>query len=232
MASLSYLQPHIDAIHAKAEALDVPTPVIDALQELFKSRYPTSHLFGSSLTYVTALNTPKTSYHSIRPNAIITALSAPHPAPPNSNNAYHSSSSSSLFNSREHQDAQELFQLISECIKNELATVDWEGQRDRGIAGILELRKPFALESSGNLTQSLLDGSMLEIRGPSSKSVFDGLTANRRSCVVCGYTEAVMHFGFDNWQLALPSLAVRESCTSRCRMLMIVAGIVSTGRLS
>lgn len=36
MASLSYLQPHIDAIHAKAEAYDVPTPVIDALQDLFK----------------------------------------------------------------------------------------------------------------------------------------------------------------------------------------------------
>ena len=39
MASLSYLQPHINAIHAKAEALDVPTPVIDALQELFRRGY-------------------------------------------------------------------------------------------------------------------------------------------------------------------------------------------------
>jgi hypothetical protein len=37
-----------------------------------------------------------------------------------------------------------------------------------------------------------------------SRSVFDGLTANRRSCAVCGYTEAVMHFGFDNLQLSLP----------------------------
>ena len=35
LASLTYLQPQIDAIHAKAEALDVPTPVIDALHELF-----------------------------------------------------------------------------------------------------------------------------------------------------------------------------------------------------
>jgi len=39
MASLSYLQPHIDAIHARAEAFDVPTPVIDALQELFRSKF-------------------------------------------------------------------------------------------------------------------------------------------------------------------------------------------------
>jgi ubiquitin carboxyl-terminal hydrolase 1 len=48
-----------------------------------------------------------------------------------------------------------------------------------------------------------------EGRGDIGKSVFDGLTANRRSCVECGYTEAVMHFAFDNWQLAVPRLAVR-----------------------
>ena len=40
------------------------------------------------------------------------------------------------------------------------------------------------------------------------KSVFDGLTANRRSCMECGYTEAVMHFAFDNWQLAVPRMSV------------------------
>jgi hypothetical protein len=34
MASLSYLQPHIDSIHRKAEALDVATPVVDVLQDL------------------------------------------------------------------------------------------------------------------------------------------------------------------------------------------------------
>lgn len=39
-------------------------------------------------------------------------------------------------------------------------------------------------------------------------SVFDGLTANRRSCAVCGYTEAVMHFPLDNWPLAIPSHVV------------------------
>jgi ubiquitin carboxyl-terminal hydrolase 1 len=47
-----------------------------------------------------------------------------------------------------------------------------------------------------------------EKRGEIGKSVFDGLTANRRSCMECGYTEAVMHFAFDNWQLAVPMLKV------------------------
>jgi ubiquitin carboxyl-terminal hydrolase 1 len=44
--------------------------------------------------------------------------------------------------------------------------------------------------------------------GGNAKSVFDGLTANRRSCMECGYTEAVMHFAFDNWQLAVPRMSV------------------------
>lgn len=35
MASLSYLQPQIDAMHARALELNIDTPVIDALQSLF-----------------------------------------------------------------------------------------------------------------------------------------------------------------------------------------------------
>ena len=96
--------------------------------------------------------------------------------------------SNSLFYSREHQDAQELFQLLSECIKNEAAAVEKEGHRDRGLGALAE--------AQGHASDSL------------GKSVFDGLTANRRSCIECGYTEAVMHFAFDNWQLNLPRLAV------------------------
>ncbi|EJD36922.1 cysteine proteinase [Auricularia subglabra TFB-10046 SS5] len=81
----------------------------------------------------------------------------------------------------QHQDAQELFQLVSECIKNEAGAVDKEGSRDRGFG-------------------TLLQNSERRI----ATSPFDGLTANRRSCVDCGYTEAVMHFAFDNWQLSVP----------------------------
>ncbi|KAJ2928252.1 hypothetical protein H1R20_g8840, partial [Candolleomyces eurysporus] len=161
LASLSYLQPHIDAIHAKAEALDVPTPVVDALKDLFRE-----------------LNTPRSSYHSLRPLAIIEVLSSQTQGRTNS-----------LFYSREHQDAQELFQVVSECIKNEIAAVDKEGARDRGFGAL----------AAGPLPPE----ATIDI----GKSVFDGLTANRRSCVICGYTEAVMHFAFDNWQLTVPRLA-------------------------
>lgn len=39
MASLCYLQPQLERIHAKAEALDVPTPVIDALRDLVQGQF-------------------------------------------------------------------------------------------------------------------------------------------------------------------------------------------------
>lgn len=78
-----------------------------------------------------------------------------------------------------------------------MSAVERESLRDRGIAGVLDFAK--SVKTGGN-------DDLLELK--SNKSVFDGLTANRRSCVICGYTEAVMHFGFDNWQLAVPRLAV------------------------
>ncbi|KAF9266133.1 cysteine proteinase [Marasmius fiardii PR-910] len=164
LSSLSYLQPHLDAIHKKAELLDVPTPVVDALRDL-------------------CLNTPHHKPSSIRPLDLISILSET------------SGRSNSLFASREHQDAQELFQLLSECIKSEISAIDKESVKDRGLGGLSQATE---VKEFG-------------------KSVFDGLTANRRSCVVCGYTEAVMHFPLDNWQLAVPqmtSACLLEDCFS------------------
>ena len=95
-----------------------------------------------------------------------------------------------LFSSREHQDAQELFQLVSEYVKKEATAVDREGARDLGFGSI----------------SSLPSTDTAAINCDVAKGVFDGLTANRRSCCECGYTEAVMHFPFDNWQLTVPRI--------------------------
>ncbi|TFY55735.1 hypothetical protein EVG20_g9207 [Dentipellis fragilis] len=160
LASLSYLQPYLDAVHDKAETFDVPTPIIDAVRDIMQT-----------------LNSPKGSPSSIRPTDLIYALSNHEPG-----------KKSPLFSSREHQDAQELFQLVSECIKREALSVDQDARRDRGF---------------GDLSQALAE----DARELSKRGVFDGLTANRRSCVECGYTEAVMHFSFDSWQLSVPRLA-------------------------
>ncbi|KAF8312666.1 cysteine proteinase, partial [Clavulina sp. PMI_390] len=107
---------------------------------------------------------------------MIEALSAP---------ARDGSSKSLLFSSREHQDAQELFQLLSSLIKDEATAVDKDAEQ--AFVGL-------------GIALSHVKGKLDEV----GKGMFDGLTANRRSCVVCGYTEAVMHFGFDNVQLSLP----------------------------
>lgn len=137
--------------------------------------------YCARLTYRVALNQPTYAPQVYRPVDIIDALSRNSPSKHNT-----------LFSSREHQDAQELFQLLSECIKNEAVAVEKEGYRDRGLGALAE--------AQGRANSAL------------GKSVFDGLTANRRSCIECGYTEAVMHFAFNNWQLNLPRLAV---CVNR-----------------
>ena len=100
---------------------------------------------------------------------------------------------SPLFSSREHQDAQELFQLVTEQLKKEATGMEAEQKTDRGFAGVN------GLPGSANLAPRV---------DLSRASVFDGLTANRRCCVECGYTEAVMHFSFDSWQIPLPRVAV------------------------
>jgi hypothetical protein len=50
MASLSYLQPYLDQVYKKAESVNVPTPVLDALlgQLLGMSRTFTSSKMLSS----------------------------------------------------------------------------------------------------------------------------------------------------------------------------------------
>jgi ubiquitin carboxyl-terminal hydrolase 1 len=93
-------------------------------------------------------------------------------------------------------------------MKRETIAVDKEALRDLGLGGI---SRP-------------IGSSRLKDIG---KTVFDGLTANRRSCVVCGYTEAVMHFAFDNLQLAVPR-AVRfffYFCTSRLTVSQAVCDL-------
>lgn len=82
--------------------------------------------------------------------------------------------------------------------------VDNEGQRDRGLGGSADEVEDRVNKEVGT-------------------SVFDGLTANRRSCVECGYTEAVMHFAFDNWQLSLPrAAAVRLVYHTIIRKLILI----------
>ncbi|KAH7343756.1 hypothetical protein B0J17DRAFT_189719 [Rhizoctonia solani] len=161
-ASLKSLKPQIDEIYENAERWDVPTPVLDALRQVLND-----------------LNTPHRRPSSFRPSEVIKALSGSD-----------SGKRSALFSSREHQDAQELFQLLSSVVRDEAGTVSQERLRERGLGG---------LAAVGTHEASTSDVS--------TRSVFDGLMAQRRSCVDCGYTEAVRHFAFDNISLSVPPLS-------------------------
>ncbi|CEL59594.1 hypothetical protein RSOLAG1IB_03527 [Rhizoctonia solani AG-1 IB] len=161
-ASLKSLQPQIEEIYKNAEDWDVPTPVLDALRKVLVD-----------------LNTPHRRPSSFRPSEVIKALSGSD-----------SGKRSALFSSREHQDAQELFQLLSSVVRDEAGSVLQERLRERGLGGLSAL---------GTLETSDSDVS--------TRNVFDGLMAQRRSCVDCGYTEAVRHFAFDNVSLSVPPLS-------------------------
>ncbi|KZP00309.1 cysteine proteinase, partial [Calocera viscosa TUFC12733] len=158
LASCVYLQPFLDRLQERAEELDVPTPVTDALRDILQT-----------------LNTPVRRYEAHRPTAIISALAS-------SSQQNHNT----LFLSREHQDAQELFQLLSSVLQEETSAVLQEARKDFGLKGLSAASRPAA----GELY-----------------TPFEGLSANRRTCADCGYTEAVMHFPFDNITLALPPQA-------------------------
>ncbi|KAJ7681862.1 hypothetical protein DFH06DRAFT_1387709 [Mycena polygramma] len=149
LASLSFLPPYLLAIRTRAEVLDVPTPVVDALLDL-----------------LTALNSPAPAGQPLRARALVEALCTPPPdlsispssdfdslalsplprsaaaapspaasalsafwnaASPSSFSSASSNNNSlkaaALLASHEHQDAQELFQLISECVREESAHV-------------------------------------------------------------------------------------------------------------
>ncbi|KAJ7509079.1 hypothetical protein B0H11DRAFT_1703283, partial [Mycena galericulata] len=103
LASLSALPPYLLAIRTRAEAFDVPTPVVDALLDLFA-----------------ALNTPDPSGGALRATVLVQALCTPIKA-------------SALLATHEHQDAQEFFQLLSESVHEERMRVAREGARDRGL---------------------------------------------------------------------------------------------------
>jgi ubiquitin carboxyl-terminal hydrolase 1 len=146
------------------------------------------------------LNTPRSQKLALRPHGIVDALAAAE--------ARHRRNA--MMHSRQHQDAQELFQLLAEQLKAEAGAVRREARRDRG----------FALPPS-------VYGDLAAEDAQLRRSVFDGLTANRRACVRCGYTEAVMHFGFDSWTLALPAGACAlEDCLAEYTRLELLTDCV------
>ncbi|KAJ7442788.1 hypothetical protein B0H11DRAFT_489708 [Mycena galericulata] len=122
LASLSALPPYLLSIRTRAETLDVPTPVVDALLDL-----------------LTQLNTP----------APAPALSAFWDARQGSSSSSVGAKAAALLASYEHQDAQEFFQLLSESMREDSARVAREGARDRGFAAVAAVAAGVEEEDAG-----------------------------------------------------------------------------------
>ncbi|OZJ03583.1 hypothetical protein BZG36_03028, partial [Bifiguratus adelaidae] len=116
-----------------------------------------------------------------------------------------------LFISREQQDAQELFQTLSEAVTAELAyakALSKSATTDQ--AGLKWLLQPDAKKhtiQSKSVNLNDTQGSSSQEKTSTNnfaRNPLVGLLASRLSCVKCGYTEAIRHFTFDNLQLTLP----------------------------
>ncbi|KAJ1920188.1 ubiquitin-specific protease ubp1 [Tieghemiomyces parasiticus] len=107
--------------------------------------------------------------------------------------------------SRQQQDAQELFQILSAAMVYTPAPCDLTASLF-DLAGLVD-KLPQALNDAGPPTASL------HLPAPTTgpRSPFLGLAAQRTSCIRCGYTAAVRHFTFDNLSLTLPM-------ASRCHL--------------
>jgi ubiquitin carboxyl-terminal hydrolase 1 len=142
----------------------------------------------SLLKTLRTLTKPLYRRSSFRPVEIVTALS-----------------SNRRIISREQQDAQEFFQLVS-------SAMDIEGQKiaksellggglkdllnQSSIKGVIRpewIKKSSKSRGDGNKSNNLVENP------------FTGLLANRLSCMQCGYTGAIRHFSFNNIQLNVPN---------------------------
>jgi ubiquitin carboxyl-terminal hydrolase 1 len=145
----------------------------------------------SLLKTLRTLTKPLYRRSSFRPVDIVTALS-----------------SNRRIISREQQDAQEFFQLVSSAI-------DTEGQKIAKTellgGGLKELLHHSSLKgvirpewTTKNKFKSITNNHTATVAA-NLENPFTGLLANRLSCMQCGYTGAIRHFSFNNIQLSVPN---------------------------
>ncbi|KAI8368527.1 hypothetical protein BD560DRAFT_398974 [Blakeslea trispora] len=131
----------------------------------------------SLLKTIRCLTKPLERRSSFRPVDIVTALS-----------------SNRRIISREQQDAQEFFQLVSSAMDTEGQAIAKSRVFGHGLKDLLMDRSSNkrCIQSSQPQTHQL-------------ENPFIGLLANRLSCMQCEYTSAIRHFSFNNIQLNVPN---------------------------
>lgn len=181
-ASLPTLYAHLEKIITLAEAVDIPTPVTDALGETL-AQLNTGH----------ARRPPP-----LRPHELLQALS-PLPA------------IRRLLTGREQQDAHELFVVLAGALSDEAEKVAKElalraDTRGMGLAldlGITHPRQHKGLIRSPSLNDSER-GRPTKGRPRTPRQPWEGLLARRRVCTRCGYADVVRVDTLGGMELSVP----------------------------
>jgi ubiquitin carboxyl-terminal hydrolase 1 len=95
-----------------------------------------------------------------------------------------------LLQTREHQDAHELFLLLTNAVAEELKSLEKERRIDRGLSVILDGTK-IQRDKDGNSNIQVIKDKGIEKER--LLSPWEGLTAIRRNCLVCGWCEVIRH---------------------------------------
>ncbi|KAJ2957284.1 hypothetical protein NQZ79_g6990 [Umbelopsis isabellina] len=149
------------------------------LYRLTQSANPSDLPFATALRQtLLSLSTPIAHKSAIQPNELVKAISRHH----------------HVIN-HEQQDAQELFQIISSSLEAEQQKTHKVQSPSAGLRDLL-LNGPSA---------NIIPAKRQAAKAETFRNPFNGLLASRLSCSMCGYTEAIRHFSFDNIQLTLPN---------------------------
>ncbi|KAJ2080216.1 ubiquitin-specific protease ubp1 [Coemansia sp. RSA 988] len=157
--------------------------------------------------------------------------------------------------SRNEQDAQELFQMLSStlqtvCRQTETSLFDsgFLAKTTPIENGIITISRRSSCNPIASIDQQTLPKSQDDEKastsaslGPSSDNPLLGMAASRIACVKCGYTAAIRHFTFDNLSLAVPHVAntTIEDCLAmytaidqlddfKCRRCVLTATLKKT----
>lgn len=95
--------------------------------------------------------------------------------------------------SREQQDAQEFFQLVSSAMETEGQQIARTESLGGGLKDLLSRSSVSSVIQKNKVTTKTIENPLT------------GLLANRLSCMQCGYTSAIRHFSFNNIQLNVPN---------------------------
>ncbi|KAG2228178.1 hypothetical protein INT45_009225, partial [Circinella minor] len=173
---------------------------LDQIQPSSKNNRPVSWFLATTLRRLTQ---PITKHSSFKPIDIVSLVS------------------DRRINSRDQQDAQELFQLITSAIDVEAGSLKNSMNGDGFIVGgglkdVLLMKPSYQKQQQQQqqLKRQRLTSSPSSSLPYRLENPFTGLLASRLSCMQCGYTEAIRHFSFNNVQLTLPdtSSTTLEEC--------------------